>query len=84
MRDRDESNIHNATVIRLHEPTATPDEILERAKGQIEDFMLLGLNIEDGGVDVRMSKDCTKERALWIIEQLKLKLLTDTLGVRNT
>lgn len=52
-----------------------PDAVLEQAKGDFKDLLILGWNHE-GFLDVRMNAEMDDgERVLWLIEKFKFNML---------
>lgn len=66
----------NDKILTLHEkkPADNPDHVLEKAKGNYESVLIIGYN-EDGELDVRSSLNVSHEKAVWMIETFKHKLV---------
>lgn len=60
-------------VINLN-PALTPDEVLKESAGEYKDVLVIGYN-KDGVLDVRCNYGVTGERALFMLEQFKHKLM---------
>lgn len=60
--------------IHLIRPAEDPDTVLEAAKGQYQDVLIIGYN-QDGDIDARSSLGLSHDNVNWIIDSFKAKLL---------
>ena len=56
-------------------PYRDPNTVLEKAKDQYQDVMLIGWNKDDESLDWRSSNEITMEAAVYLLESLKLKIM---------
>lgn len=68
------------SVIKFYPKNAgdNPDMVLEQAIGLYEDVLLIGYN-KDDYVSWRISKSMSKGDLLWLLENIKYKLLSGEL-----
>lgn len=66
----------STNVVKLYPPTMAdePDAVLEWAKGNYSELLLLGYD-EDGALFVRSTSTLQCKDVLWLIECFKQKLL---------
>lgn len=60
--------------IHFIRPAESPDIVLEAAKGQYQDVLIIGYN-NDGEIEARSSLGLSHDNVNWIIDSFKLKLL---------
>lgn len=62
-----------------HGAAMDPDEVLERAKGQMQNVLVIGYD-QDGSLDVRADLGLSRREMIWMVDNFKHKLLSGDYG----
>lgn len=63
-----------SNVIHLYQ-SGSPDNVLDQAAGAYKEVLVIGFD-RDGELDFRCSSNMTNERANWLLDITKTKIVT--------